>query len=117
MAKFVIVQGTCIMDTESPKITVTPTTVTLSIGHNIYPNYLLYLIHVSSRMQDLLLQTLQVNTNNPGTFVIRYDASDDASGNRPDPVLITIIVEAAGTPDTTPPTICSIPPKYHIRNR
>ena len=99
--------GTCIMDTESPKIIVTPTTVTLSIGQTFTP-----IIIVSDNdpaYAGSVTANTTINTDNPGTFVIRYDASDDASGNRPDPVLITIIVEAAGTPDTTPPTIAVYP--------
>ena len=95
--------GTCIMDTDPPTITVTPTTITLQVGQTFTPT-----ITISDNdpaYAGSVNANTTINTDNPGTFVIQYDAPDDASGNMPVPVLLTIIVEAAGTPDTTPPRI------------
>ena len=98
-----------IIDITPPVITVDGNrvnrTVTVTVGDtytvlagNVTDNDPAYIKSVTSNITS-------IDTSSVATFIIQYMALDDASGNSPIPVLITVNVEAAGTLDTTPPEI------------
>ena len=110
-----------IIDITPPVITVAGTSVNRTVTVTVGDTYTVLAGNVTDD-DDTYSGTVtsnitSIDTSSVATFIIQYNATADASGNSPIPVLITVNVEAAGTLDTTPPEIMRRPPKYHIRNR
>ena len=95
--------GTCIIDSTPPTIRVNPITITLQVGETFTPPTVNLTDNDPAYSGTVTANPSTISTDSVGTFTITYSASDDASGNSPIPVVLTVTVIAAS--DTTPPTI------------
>ena len=88
--------GTCIIDTEKPTITVngnsTNRTVTTLVGEPYTVPVGTVTDNDPAYNETVTADPSTINTNSVGNFTITYSASDDASGNTPVTVVLTITI-------------------------
>ena len=89
-----VINGTCIIDTTPPIITVSNTTITLQIGQTFTPPTVTISDNDPSYVGTITNSTTPdiVDTSSVGTFTITYMANADASGNAPNMVNVTVTV-------------------------
>ena len=97
--------GTCIEDTEPPRIIVTPQNITLQVGDTFVPPTVTISDNDFAYAGIVTADPNTINTTSTGNFTITYSAPPDASGNTPVSVVFTATVEIVRTPDTTRPVI------------
>ena len=92
----------CVIDTESPDITVIPSSITLEIDEPFTPPTVTLMDNDPSYAGTISNTTSPgpIDTSRIGSFTITYMATADVAGNSPDNVIATVEIV-----DTTAPTI------------